>query len=387
MQAKILKNNHLQEEIFFCGDDYFSALIYDIEHASKSIELESYIFAIDSLGKKIIAVLTNAAKRGLKIKILVDGAGTPNWQNQEITKLEAAGAKTRVFHPFPWQLWQISRLYIKAPALLKFIYLCLNINKRNHRKTCVIDKKIIYIGSYNIAKNHLDKNHNGDNWRDTGTRLENINPADINDLTQAFVAAWYHISIKDKIKNFFRYTHTNPIIRLNNTRHRRRILYKNLLGRIKSCKAKIWLTNAYFVPDNFLLKRLKEAALKGIDVRILLPQHSDVIFMSWASKAFYYHLLKAGVRIFEYQPSILHAKTLIIDDWLLIGSSNLNHRSLRHDLEVDVNIRTPLAKNSLNQQFLLDLTQAKEIFLSDWQKRPWYQNLVGKLILYVKYWL
>ena len=141
------------------------------------------------------------------------------------------------------------------------------------------------------------------------------------------------------------------------------------------------------MPDHFLLRKLKEAAHKGIDVRILLPQHSDVIFMPWASKAFYYSLLKAGVRIFEYQPSILHAKTLIIDDWFLVGSSNLNHRSLRHDLEVDVNICTSRAKSSLNQQFLLDLAQSKEIFLSDWQKRPWYQNLVGKLILYIKYWV
>lgn len=377
----------MKEKIFFCGDDYFNALINDIEHANKSIELESYIFAIDSLGKKIIDVLTNAAKRGLKIKILVDGAGTPNWQGQEIEKLECAGAKTRIFRPFPWRLWQMSRSYVKAPTLLKLIYLCLNINRRNHRKVCTIDKKIVYIGSYNISKNHLDKNHNGNNWRDTGVRLESINPDDINDLTQAFVAAWNHMPIKDKIKYFFRYIHTNPIIRLNNTRHRRRILYKNLLRRIKSCKTKIWITNAYFVPDNFLLRRLKEAAHKGVDVRILLPQHSDVIFMPWASKTFYYSLLKAGVRIFEYQPNILHAKTLIIDDWLLIGSSNLNHRSLRHDLEVDVNICTPWAKNSLSQQFLLDLEQSKEIFLSDWQKRPWYQNLVGKLILYVKYWL
>lgn len=372
-----------EEQVFFVGNDYFSMLVSDIDRAQKTIELETYIFEFDQLGRKIITALTHAAKRGVVVRVLVDGAGTPQWGDSYAVKgLEHAGAETRVFHPFPWRLWQWSRSRVQAPSLVKAIYLLLKINSRNHRKVCVIDKKIAYIGSFNISQQHLGKDQNGDGWRDTGIRLEHI---DLKDLSQAFDAVWAHLPIQERIRHFFRHIRTNPIIRLNNTWHRRRILYKNLLQRIRSCKKRIWITNAYFVPDNLLLRRLKEAARSGIDVRILLPQESDVAFMPWASQTFYAKLLKSGIRIFEYKPSVLHAKTLIIDDWMTIGSSNLNHRSLRHDLEVDINVRLPESKKMLEQQFLLDLQNSREIRLEVWQKRTWYQNVIGKILLYLKY--
>ena len=102
---------------------------------------------------------------------------------------------------------------------------------------------------------------------------------------------------------------------------------------------------------------------------------------------FYQNLLKSGVRIFEYVPKLLHAKTVIIDDWMLVGSSNLNHRSLLHDLEVDINVQSENSKNALEQQFLNDLQNAEEIFLNSHQKRPLYQKIIGRLVLYLKYWL
>ena len=186
----------------------------------------------------------------------------------------------------------------------------------------------------------------------------------------------------------FRHVREDPPIRLNYTWHRRRILYKNLLRKISQCKNRIWIMNAYFVPDNFLLKKLKDAAISGLDVRILLPSKSDVVMMPWASSTFYYSLLKSGVRIFEYLPGMLHAKSLILDEWMLVGSSNLNHRSLLHDLEVDINITTPTAKATLVQQFLNDLKHSREISLNSWKKmRPRCQRTLGRLVLYLKYWI
>jgi len=375
------KDNN-NEKIFFTGENYFTSLFSDIKSAKKSIELETYIFSIDKLGKQIIENLTEATKRGVIVRVLVDGAGTPYWDNPNIEQLENAGAEIRVFHPFPWSLWQWSRSKVHARSLLKAIHLLLKINSRNHRKVSIIDKKIAYVGSFNISQNHLDKNQNGKTWRDTGIRLNNI---DLQELSKAFESAWTYVPIKERIRHFFHHVRANPIIRLNNTRHRRRILYKNLLKRIKNCKDRIWITNAYFVPDNFLLRQLIEAARRGVDVRILLPKESDVTFMPWASKAFYERLLRSGIRIFEYLPSVLHAKTLILDDWMTIGSSNLNHRSLLHDLEVDVNIRTQKSKEILEKQFLMDLQNAKEVSLEGWQKRPWYQRIVGWALLYLKY--
>jgi cardiolipin synthase A/B len=361
------------EKVFFVGRDYFAALLSDIKRAEKSIELETYIFTLDEFGKKIVAALSEAAKRGVLVRVLVDGAGTPLWGGSIVRRLERAGAETRVFHPFPWRLWQWSRSRVHAPSLLKAIYLLLKINSRNHRKVCIIDKKIVYVGSFNIS---------GEAWRDTGVRL---NHADLRDILQAFESSWSHIPIQERMRHFFHHIRTNPIIRLNNTWYRRRTLYKSLLRRIKKCQQRIWITNAYFVPDNFLLRRLIEAAHLGVDVRILLPRESDVSFMPWASQAFYERLLKSGARVFEYTSSILHAKTLILDDWMTIGSSNLNHRSLLHDLEVDVNVRLPESKKALEQQFLHDLSHAKEVHLEGRQKRPWYQQIIAWIALYLKY--
>lgn len=368
--------SNTEETIFFDSADYFQSLLREINNAKSSIDLEMYIFAQDFVGKKIIGALLKAAQHGVKVRVLVDGAGTPEWSGKQIEELEKAGAKTRIFRPFPWRFWQWSRTKIKKPIIQKIIYLILHINSRNHRKVCIIDDEIVYTGSFNICKN--------DGWRDTGIRLQNI---DISSLHEAFAAVWTHQPIQERIKAAFRHANLDAIIRLNNTRHQRRVLYKNLLKRMKYCKKRIWITNAYFLPDNFLLRRLAKAACNKIDVRILLPRKTDIPFLPWAANIFYENLLKSGVRIFEYLPSMLHAKSLILDDWMMIGSSNLDHRSLLHNLEVDINVQLSDSKKLLEQQFLYDLQSCKEVNLADWGKRPLYQRIIGRLYLYIKYWV
>lgn len=358
-------------------------MLDDIRAANTSIDFEVYIFQNSVLGDHVTQALADAARRGVKVRVLVDGAGSPLWGATYANTIEKAGGLTRVYHPFPWQLWHYSRSIIKLPFLLKWIYLILKINKRNHRKLCIIDQQIAYIGSMNVSPNHLPKSMGGQDWRDRAIRIQK---ADLSTLCEAFEDAWEHRPIQERIRDAFKAVRRNPIVRLNHTWLRRRILYKQLLKRMKRCKHRIWITNAYFVPDNFLLKHLKEAAKRQVDVRILLPKKSDIIFLPWASSAFYYELLKSGVKIFEYLPSVLHAKTLIIDRWMLIGSSNLNYRSLLHDLEVDVNVRHPETKRDMAQLFLEDLKQSKEIFLEDLNKiRPWYQRSLGRIALYIKY--
>ncbi len=373
------------ETIFAGGKAHFDALVNDIHNAKTSIDLETYIFQRDQLGKQIADALITAAKRGVHIRILVDGCGTPMWSASLARSLERVGIKTKVFHPFPWQLWNWSRSSVKMPMLMKWIYLLLKVNFRNHRKVCIIDHKITYVGSANISKCHLETEQGGGNWRDLSVRLANI---DLSDLENAFECAWSHRSFKERLRDAFAHVRKDPIIRLNHTRHRRRMLYKTLLRKMRRTNKRIWITNAYFVPDNFLLRRLREAATEGVDVRILLPKKSDVMMMPWASSTFYYNLLKAGVRIYEYLPSMLHAKYLLLDDWALIGSSNLNHRSLLHDLEADVNLRRQESVHHLEQLFLKDLKQAKEVSLKSWHlSRPKRQRFMGRLVLYLKYWI
>jgi len=380
---KPVEPQEYSENIFFDGTSYFQNLLECITNAQSTIDLETYMFAKDELGQQFIDELAGAAKRGVQVRVLVDSAGTPNWAGSFPQKLEKANVETRVFHPFPWRLWQWSRSVIRKSFLQKMVYLLLKINSRNHRKICIIDNNIAYIGSFNINKCHLNRENGGDGWRDTGICMT----GEMSALTSAFEAAWNHMPAQERLQQIFKHIAPNPIIRLNNTRHLRRVLYKSLLRRISKCKTRIWITNAYFVPDNFLLKKLREAAENGVDVRILLPWKSDVFIMPWASTTFYRSLLIAGVRIFEYLPSMLHAKSLILDQWISIGSSNLNYRSLLHDLEVDVNLRLPTSKQAMERQFLKDLTNSKEIILGQWKKRPLYQRIIGRLLLYVKYWI
>ncbi len=372
------------ETVFHDGNAYFSSLLKDIDSSTYSIELESYIFQYKNIGKQLVTHLIAATKRNVQVRILVDGAGTPNWSGKWVRQMEQSGIQTRIYHPFPWRLWQWSRTVVKLPSLLKAIYLLLKINTRNHRKTCVIDQNIAYVGSLNISDKHLSTQTGGENWRDTGVKLTGY---DLSDLQNAFESIWDHTTLKQRVSNLFSHINTQNKIRLNNTRHRRRVLYKNLLKRIARAKQKIWITNAYFIPDNFLMQKLCDAAECGLDVKILLPRHSDTLVMPWASKAFYAKLLHSGVKIFEYLPSILHAKTMIIDHWTLIGSSNLNHRSLLHDLEIDVVIEQPTSINHIAQQYTQDLTQSNEVTLMSLQQRPWYQKLIGRVVLYLKYWI
>lgn len=379
----IRTTNSPDEKIFSHGADHFDALLMDIAASTKTIDLETFIYDIDSLGNRVTDALIQAAKRGVDVRILVDGAGTPWWSTHYAKPLEQAGAKTRVFHPFPWQLWNWSRSVVKLPSLLKWIYLLLKINARNHRKVCIIDDSIAYIGSVNISKCHLHRADGGDDWRDTSIRLTDIN---LSELKKAFEEAWAHRTIQERIRTIFKQVRQDPVIRLNNNWHRRRILYKNLLRKLSSAKNRIWITNAYFVPDNLLLRRLKDAASRGVDVRIVLPRESDVMMMPWASSTFYFSLLKLGVRIFEYQPSMLHAKSLIIDNWALIGSSNLNHRSLLHDLEADINVTHQESKKILENLFLKDIQKSREVSLDDWWRiRPLRHRVMGRLVLYIKY--
>jgi len=157
-------NKTAQETVFFTGTDYFQSLLNDIEQAKASIDLEAYIFANDSLGEKVTNALIQAAQRNVVVRLLVDGAGTPDWGGSITLRLENAGVQTRVFHPFPWRFWQWGRSKIKKSILQKTIYLLSNINTRNHRKTCIIDNNIVYVGSFNISNCHLDKQQGGGNW-------------------------------------------------------------------------------------------------------------------------------------------------------------------------------------------------------------------------------
>ncbi len=367
----------MAERLFFDGKSYFSALIEAIDRAQETILLETYIFNFDSVGQAIIQALLKAASKKVKVQVLIDGMGS--YENAyKIIKALSPACQVRIYRPLPWKLNHLP--YATPFWELKTFF---NINLRNHRKLVLIDQRLLFTGSFNITAEHVDDVvHVG--WRDTGICLDTL---DLTELSKICRLTWQNRNIKysETIRGFFKAVKNNLTIRINSTWYRRRILHRDLLNRIKNATQRIWITNAYFIPDSALLKQLIAAAMRGVEVKILLPSRSDLSFMPWTSQTFYHKLLIAKVKIFEYLPSILHAKTLIIDDWMTIGSSNLNHRSLLHDLELDVVVQTEQAKQDLVRQFEKDLQRAVIIHLTDLKKRLWYQKLVGEILLRLRY--
>lgn len=373
--------NNINETIFHCGEQYFNSVIKDIDGAREFIDIQMYTFSQDNLGNKVAEALIVAKnKHDVTIRLLVDGAGSPFWGGKLVNDLEMHGITTKVFNPYPWSIWQWKRSSIKLPALKHFVHLVLRMNSRNHRKSILIDNKVAYIGSMNIDQRHLSIENGGQNWRDTAVRLQEIN---FSSMRSAFNNVWeqnYQQYNIDKVLE-----NLNAKFRLNHNIKTRFILYKNLLKRIGKAKNKIWIINPYFIPNNLFLRRIKKSAQNGVDVRIILPHKSDIEGMKWATYNFYSKLIKSGIKIYEYEPSILHAKTIIIDDLFLVGTSNLNHRSLLHDLEIDIEIQSDNAKQKILDQYKEDFAKSKLITLNNIPKTTLIQKMVGRLFMLFKY--
>ena len=377
--------HHAHQEMVLFDEAYFSSLLDDIKNAKSSIDFETYIFENDDAGKMLADAFCEAASRGVKIRILVDGVGTPALSKNIFGCMDKVNIVTKVYHPLPWIITHWKYSHDKNGSLWqRLINILSNINARDHRKMCIIDQNIVYIGSANISNHLLDRNGREHVWRETSVKLTGINTEK---LQYAFERAYNHIAVKKQLQAAFCKLDPDPVYRLNYSWRLRHIYYKTMLKRIANCKTRIWVANAYFVPDSKLLRKLIAARKKGIDVRILLPSKTDVFIVSLASKTFYSKLLKLGVSIYEYLPSILHEKVLIVDDWYLVGSSNLDYRSLKHDLEVDANLQTRDAQAILEKQFMIDIEHSKKINLGDIAKQSFIQYLLGRIILYVRYWI
>jgi len=378
-----MQNNKPQECIYCQADAYFSSVLQAINQAKISIDMEVYIFDIDPIGKLISQALIQAAQRGVNTKLLVDGMGA-NLDFVPVAKqLKAAGALVRIHRPLPWHFKQWTFSISSFKGLQKFWYLLSYINQRNHRKLLIVDHHAIWLGSMNITQKHFASDQGGENWRDTAISLHNI---DTSAVQSVYNLNWSKRKRKEK-KRLTQQLPPGPFL-LNFSRTLRKIQRKSLLSRISSAQNLIWITNAYFMPDSKLLSALISASRKGIDVRIVLPHQSDVFFMPWVASFFYGQLLRANVRIYEYQAGILHAKTLVIDNWACIGSSNFNQRSLKHDLEIDYALQSSESINQLMHNFLDDVNHSEELCQTELNvKKPWQRYLGGLILVLFSYWL
>lgn len=383
------------EKLYFDGDSYFDAVLKGIAAAQKSIELETYIFQPDALGRKIEHALIEASQRGILVRLLVDGIGAAGWIDRRLPRLAESGAEVRVYHPLKAaNLWNrlLRDMGIRRRPPRRGSALLSRLNRRTHRKICVIDGQRAWVGSLNIAACHSKVLFGNDAWRDTGVLIEGDF---IQELRYSFDYIWTRSHGVDGRRRWAERltqkkskSHPHPLLRLNHTTRLRWRNYFQLISRLRRAEKRIWITNAYLAPSPSIIRQLANAAARGVDVRILVPRKSDVFFMPWVARAHYEMLQSTGIRIFEYLPRFIHAKSLLIDDWATVGTSNMNRRSIRHDFEVDVILSHKTSLVELEEQFLKDAQSSEELHAPASGLHGFLSRNLGRAIIFLfKHWI
>ena len=377
------------EKLYFRGDDYFRDLLKAIHQARSTIDFETYIFEKGRLGDLVVSALARAAKRGVQVRLLVDGIGSPDFAFQYGASLEKSGARFRSY--------RYLTDFFAARGWKGFLALFRTLRRlwgwgqhRDHRKLCILDGREVWLGSFNVSDLHLEGVRGPQAWRDTGMRLQGVR-APV--FALAFQLAWEERASApwsfSRGKSLLRQVEQGVLegpVRLNVTLRLRRLFNRRLASRLIGAKKKIWLTTPYFLPTRPLFRALLKSVRQGCDVRLLLPGPSDVPMVRWASMVFYPRLLRAGCRIFEYQGRVLHAKSLLVDGLSYVGSSNLNHRSLLHDLEIIVLPQKKASLRALERQFEADLRHSREASLDELAGRPFWSKMLSALFFQFRYW-
>lgn len=311
------------EHIVSGAEDYYSALLLDIGQAVVTIDIVVYIFELDGIGRRIQQSLESAAKRGVEIRLLVDGLGSADAAETLARQLTPSGAYVRIYHPLPWYLSDYRWSLRPGGVLEKLYHFVTSLNRRDHRKYCIIDNSIAWCGSFNISDVHLSTERP---WRDYAVRVTG-EPTQV--MLANFDSVWFDRE-QPLLSRDLRFCSGNASMR------QRRINNIALVERIDDAQHRLWICNAYFSPSGSVIRAIKKAKKRGVDVRLVVADRSDIMLFPMLSATYYADLLKIGISIFYYQAGILHAKIMLIDQQCIVGSTNLNHRSFYHDLELDV---------------------------------------------------
>jgi len=360
------------ECIYASAERYFDTLLSDIDGAMHSVAIAVYIFSLDGIGRRLIYALCCAARRGVSVRLVVDGVGSASSGHAIASELTAAGAQVRIFHPLPWY-WDSYQWSIKSGSLLyKLTFFFAALNQRDHRKLCIIDNVAAWCGSFNISQLHLDKSAP---WRDYGVR---VSGKQLTNLTASFDSVWFQQQ-KKFLHSSLRYFIGNHSITL------RRLHNRQLLHRIRSARQRLWICSAYFAPSGSVIRAIKRARNNGVEVRLIVAERSDVALFPMLSSTYYGDLLNMGVSIYCYRAGMLHAKSMLVDRQCVVGSSNLNHRSFYHDLELDLVLSSPRSVAQMRELMLQDMANSNELVrenLSVWRS----STIFGWLIRLVRYW-
>jgi cardiolipin synthase A/B len=349
-------NPHTTVNVFANGENFYEAELEAIRNARESVNLEAYIFQKGKVMTRFVETLTTKAKQGMEVRLVLDGLGSASTSEKDLKSLLDAGGQVAFYHP------------------LRFGSIP-NYNNRTHRELMVIDGKIAFIGGAGVADHWMISTPKKKRWRDTMVRVEGDA---VTNLQSTFIENWLETrgELLTGSKFFPKCEEKGDSVAMvvNSTPSaggstRARVLFQLLLS---SAQESIHITTPYFLPDQSMCDELKRAQKRGVDVTILVPgKHNDHLLTRSSSRLAYGRLLQYGIRIYEYLPSMLHAKILLIDGkWSVLGSTNFDNRSFGINDEVNIAVRDQRLNARLEEDFQHDLSEAKEITFEEWKRRP-----------------
>lgn len=345
-------NNEI--ELLSSGREKFERLKMDLRNAKRSIFFQYYIFQDDLIGNEIAEILMSKAREGVKVRVIYDHVGSLRTSNRFFRKMQSAGVET---HPF---------FRVTFPALAS------RINWRNHRKLVIIDEEIGYVGGMNIADRYAEDRNKDGAWRDTHFRLR----GDIvESLLYSFIVDWnfknrgysqdYRGAVSTPLRNRvgMQFISSGPLDNWDNVAL---CFLKAITGATKS----IYIQTPYFLPTDALQHALEAAALANIDVRIMIPGRSDSRMLQYATHSYVTQCLKSRIKVYTYNPGMLHAKTIIIDHNIVIaGSTNFDYRSFENNFECSLIVYNEEFNRKMRDLFFGDLQQCTKLIYSTWHKR------------------
>ncbi|MCF3650565.1 phospholipase D-like domain-containing protein [Synoicihabitans lomoniglobus] len=369
MRAPFCTGNRVQR--LRNGDEIFPAMIAAIESARDTICFETYVYWSGDIAQRVAAALRDRARAGVQVNILLDWVGSIPMDDELVGGLRDAGCEVRRFHRPNW----------RHPSRL---------NHRTHRKLLIVDGRVGFTGGVGISDNWTGDAGNPDHWRDTHFQVSG--PV-VGQLQSAFMVNW--IRTTGKVESDAKYFPPLPPIEDNTIpahcfvsspdegSENARLAFLLVIG---AARRRIRLTTPYFTPDRFTRESLAAAARRGVEVTVLVTgPETDSRLSRLASRALWKTLLEAGVHIHEFQPTMLHAKVLLVDDaWVSIGSANVDDRSFRLNDESNLQTLDPKLADELENDFQADLDRSERIDLTAWRHRPWRERLLGQLATVVR---
>jgi cardiolipin synthase A/B len=343
-------------DVFTDGPAFYPAILDAFRSAQRNINLEAYVFQKGEIARRYVEVLAERARAGVQVNMVLDAFGS-------------LGAPTRIFAP----LLQAGGKVVRYNRLTW--YRLLRMDSRTHRELVIVDGKLGFIGGAGVADQWFTGVHNNPRWRDTMIRVEGEAVAN---LQATFAENWLQAAGELIAGNAYfpdiQCPDPTTALVVNSTpttggSTRARILMQLLIA---SARRTIAITTPYFLPDKTLMRELCRAIERGVKVRILVPgTKSDHLLTRSTSRGAYGELLKNGAEVYEYQPSMIHAKILIVDDlWTVVGSTNFDNRSFGINDEVNLAVRDCAVAQRLGEDFTADLRQSQRITLEDWRRRP-----------------